>query len=107
VSSFGLGAQKSADGGVFSVNHFISAAPVPPAVKAKIASMGLERVAGSIYAAMPNSQTCMSTRDFWKVNGNSIIRLTGDEVDQGESIKAAPKNDPMGFMSSLMDDISW
>jgi len=100
VSSFGLGAQKSADGGVFSVNHFISAAPVPPAVKAKIASMGLERVAGNIYESP-------STRDFWKVKGNSIIKLVGDEVDNGESIQAAPKNDPMGFMGSLMDDIEF
>lgn len=100
VSSFGLGAQKSADSNAFSVNHFISSTPLPPALKQKIARMGLERVAGNVYE-------CPSTRDFWKVKGNSIIKLVGDEVDSGESIKAAPKNDPMGFMGSLMDDIEF
>lgn len=92
--SFGLGAQKSADSGTFTVNHFISAAPLAPEVKKKIASWGLKRVAGNIYS-------CPSTRDFWKVKGNSIVKLTGDEVDNGESIKAAPENDPMSFMGSF------
>ncbi len=100
TTGFGLGAQKSADSSVFSVNHFISATPVTPAVKQKIASMGLERVAGNIYE-------CPSTRDFWKVKGNSIVKLVGDEVDNGEKIVAAPKNDPRGFMGSVMDDIEF
>ena len=93
-SGFGLGAQKSADSGDFTVNHFISSAPLPLAVKAKIASMGLERVAGNVY-------TCPSSQDFWTVKGGKIKKLTGDEVDNGESIKSAPKNDPMGFMGSF------
>lgn len=100
VASFGLGAQKSADTNTFSVNHFISAAPVPPALKQKIASMGLERVAGNIYE-------CPSTRDFWKVKGNSIVKLVGDEVDNGESIQAADEGDPQGFLSHITDDIEF
>ena len=101
VTSFGLGAQKSADSNVFTVNHFISAAPMAPAVKVKIASLGLVRVSGNIYEAP-------STRDFWAVKGGKILKLTGDDVvDNGESIQAAPKNDPMGFMGSLMDDIEF
>jgi hypothetical protein len=99
ATTFGLGAQKSADSSVFTVNHFISSTPVPPALKQKIASMGLERIAGNIYESP-------STRDFWKVKGNSIIKLVGDEVDNGESIAAAPKNDPMGFMGAF-DDIEF
>ena len=97
---FGLGAQKAADGGVFTVNHFVSNAPLPPAVKAKIASMGLQRAAGNAYF-------CPSTRDFWAVKGNSIMKLVGDEVDQGESIQAADETDPQGFLGSVMGDIEF
>lgn len=100
TTGFGLGASKSADSNDFTVNHFISAAPVAPAVKAKIASVGLVRVAGNCY-------TCPSTRDFWAVKGNSIMRLTGDEVDNGESIQAADETDPQGFLGHIMDDIEW
>lgn len=100
VSGFGLGARKSADSNVFTVNHFISAAPVAPALKQKIASMGLERVAGNIYE-------CPSTRDFWKVKGNSIVKLVGDEVDNGEAIQAADEGNPQGFLSHIMDDIEF
>jgi len=100
TTGFGLGANKSADTNIFSMNHFISSTPVAPAVRQKIASMGLERVAGNVYE-------CPSTRDFWKVKGNSIVKLVGDEVDNGEKITAAPKSDPRGFMSSLMDDIEF
>jgi hypothetical protein len=96
ATSFGLGAQKSADGGVFSANHFVSSVPLPPEVKAKIASMGLERVAGNAYE-------CKSDRSFWEVKNGKIMKLVGDEVDAGQSIQAAPKNDPMGFMGSIMD----
>ncbi len=100
TAGFGLGAQKSTDTNTFSVNHFISSAPIPPTVKAKIASLGLVRVAGSIFE-------CPSTRDFWAVKGNSIMKLVGDEVDQGESIQAADEGDPQGSLSHFMDDISF
>ncbi len=100
TAGFGLGAQKSADTNTFSVNHFVSSAPMPPAVKAKIASMGLQRAAGNAYF-------CPSTRDFWAVKGNSIMKLVGDEVDQGESIQAADEGDPQGSLSHFMDDISF
>jgi|SRR5208282_1255793 len=99
ASGFGLGAGKSSDSGIFSVNHFITAS-VPPETQKKIASMGLERVAGNIYE-------CPSTRDFWKVKGNSIVKLVGDEVDNGEHIKAAPDENPMGFLGSVMGDIEF
>jgi hypothetical protein len=100
ATSFGLGAQKSADGGVFSANHFVSSVPPPPEVKAKIASLGLVRAAGNAYF-------CPSEKNFWLVKGRKIVRLTGDEVDNGESIQAANETDPQGFLAGVMDDISW
>jgi len=101
VASFGLGQSKEKVSGRFTLNTFISSVPLDPEVKQKIASLGLERVAGNIYE-------CPSTRDFWQVKGNKIIKLVGaDEVDNGESIVAAPRRNPTGFMSSVMDDIEF
>lgn len=100
TTGFSLGSQKTANDGVFTVNHFISTAPLASELKQKIASMGLERVAGNIYE-------CPSTRDFWKVKGTSIVKLVGDEVDNGEAIKAAPKSNPRGFLGAVLDDISF
>ena len=100
ASGFGLGAGKSSDSGIFSVNHFASSVPIPTVVKAKIASLGLVRVSGSVYE-------CPSTRDLWAVKGGKILKLTGDEVDQGESIQAAPDENPQRFLSSIMGDIEW
>ena len=80
-------------------NH---AASEPSAeTKRKIASMGLFRVAGNVYE-------CPSTQDFWQVTGGGkIVRLSGDEVDNGESIAAAPTDKPMEFLSSILDDLSF
>lgn len=101
VASVGIGIAKEKVSGNFNLNHFVSSVPVPPEVKAKIASMGLERVAGNVYE-------CPSTHDFWKVQGGKIKKLvSSDEVDNGESIVAAPRRNPQGFMSSVMGDIEF
>jgi len=70
--------------------------------KRKIASMGLTRCAGNVYEAP-------STKDFWQVSSDGGIRrlCSGDEVDNGESIAAAPKDQPMEFLSSILDDLSF
>jgi len=68
--------------------------------QSKIASMGLLRVAGNVYE-------CPSTKDFWQVAGGKIMRLSGDVVDNGESIQAAPQDKPMEFLSSILDDLSF
>jgi len=79
-------------------NH---AASEPSAeTKRKIASMGLIHCAGNVYE-------CPSTADFWKVSDGKIMRLSGDEVDNGESIAAAPTDKPMEFLSSILDDLSF
>ena len=98
ASAHGLGSTK--DSGIFSKNHYASSRPLSAEVKAKIASLSLQRVAGNVYE-------CPSTADFWKVKGNAIVRLTVDEVDNGESIPAAPKNQPMAFLNSILDDLDF
>ncbi len=92
-------AQPREEGRVIRRNHFSNATSVSLDVRTKIASMGLERVAGNVYA-------CPSKQDFWTVKGNKIIKLVVDEVDDGSSIAAAPSNDPMDFLTSVLDDLT-
>lgn len=83
-----------------SKNHLASDQSLSTSARKKIASMGLTRVAGNVYE-------CPSTQDFWKVQGNSIIRLSADEVSNGESIPAAPRNDSAGFLADILDDLTF
>lgn len=99
TESFGLGGTKTTET-VFSGNHFSSKTKLSSEVRQKLASMGLERVAGNIWESP-------STQDFWQVKGNKIVRLSGDEVDNGESITAAPSNQPLGFLSAMLDDLTF
>lgn len=69
-------------------------------VLCKAASMGLWRVAGNAFV-------CSSTRDFWKIRGNKIVRLVGDEVDNGDSLAAAPEDNPSGFLDDILGDLTW
>ena len=99
TTSFGLGGNASTES-VFSKNHFSSSNKISPEVKQKIASMGLQRVAGNAYI-------CESTQDFWKVTGNKVVRMTVDVVDNGESLASAPSNDPATFLAGILDDLTF
>lgn len=84
-----------------SQNHLASEATLPKSVKAKVASMGLNRVAGNVYESP-------STRDFWKVKGNDIVRLTkGSTVDNGEKIVAADPAAPQSFLDEILGDLTF
>lgn len=80
-----------------SANHFKQASEE---VRKKIASMGLVRRAGNIFE-------CPSTRDFWSVKNGKIVRLTVTEVDDGDRLKAAPRNNPGGFLTAVLDDLTF
>jgi hypothetical protein len=98
-TSFGLGGSKTTES-VFSKNHFSSETKLSTEVKSKIASMGLNRVAGNAYI-------CESDKDFWQVKGNKVVRLVVDEVDTGQSLSAAPSNDPANFLAGILDDLTF
>ena len=83
-----------------SANHMAKSASLPGDVKSKIASMGLVRRAGNIYE-------CPSTKDFWAVKGGKIMRLTVTEVDNGESLRAAPRKNPSGFLNAVLGDLTF
>ena len=60
----------------------------------------MRRIAGNVYE-------CPSTKDFWKVQGNRIVKLVGDEVSAGESIPAAPDDKPAAFLANILDDLEF
>jgi hypothetical protein len=98
-SSHGLGGSRQMNEQLSSAptEHFKTAS-VTPELRQKIEEMGLVRVAGNAYR-------CPSTRDFWAVKGGKVIRITVDEVDNGESIQAAPADAPGNFLSSILADL--
>jgi hypothetical protein len=97
-SQHGLGADKAED--ILRKNHFASATPIPRDVADFIDQYVMRRVAGNVYE-------CPSTKDFWKVQGNKIIKLVGNEVDNGESIPGAPDDRPQAFLAGILDDLEF
>lgn len=85
---------------IFSKNHFASMMVLPRDVQFEIDSLMMHRVAGNVYE-------CPSTKDFWKVQGNKIVKLVGNEVNQGESIQAAPSDTPSSFLAHILDDLEF
>ena len=101
AAAAGVGHRQDSERSITFRNHFASATPIPVSTRRKIASMGLQRVAGNIF-------TCESSRDFWAVTADGgIKRLCGGEVDNGESIPAAPKDQPLQFLESVLGDLSF
>jgi hypothetical protein len=67
----------------------------------KIASaLGLVKVAENLYE-------CPSSKDLWRVEGNKVIRLSSEEVDNGESMKAADPNAPDLFLAKVLEELEF
>lgn len=62
------------------------------------AAMGLIRVAGNVFE-------CPSSKDFWKVDGSKVIRLTSSEVDNDESLKPANTVNPSKFLKDILAEL--
>jgi hypothetical protein len=98
--SHGLGSRKDEKLTEPSKNHYKQATKLAPELQAKIASMDLVRVAG-------NSWVCPSSKDFWAVSNGKIKKITSDEVDNGETLGAAPADDPSSYLDDILGDLSW
>ena len=98
-AAHGLKGEKPGES-IFSKNHFASMMAIPRDVQFEIDSLMMRRVAGNVYE-------CPSTKDFWKVQGNRIVKLVGNEVNQGESIPAAPDDKPAAFLANILDDLEF
>jgi hypothetical protein len=85
---------------IFSKNHFASATPIPQGIQDYIDRFAMHRVAGNVFE-------CPSTKDFWKVQGNNIVRLVGKEVNEGDSIPAAPEDKPAAFLANILGDLEF
>jgi hypothetical protein len=97
-ASHGLGHEKSEN--IFAKNHFASSMAIPHDVQDMIDRYTMSRVAGNVYE-------CPSTKDFWKVQGNKIVKLVGNEVNQGESIPAASSDKPAVSLASWLDELEF
>jgi hypothetical protein len=80
-------------------NH-LSPLSMSKEVLRKAASLGLSRCAGNTFI-------CESTKDFWQVRGNRLVRLVGNEVDNGERLPAAPEDNPAQFMDDILGDLTF
>jgi hypothetical protein len=98
-TAHGLKGEKPGES-IFSKNHFASMMAIPRDVQFQIDEYMMRRVAGNVYE-------CPSTKDFWKVQGNRIVKLVGNEVNQGESIPAAPDDRPAAFLAHILDDLEF
>lgn len=72
--------------------------PVEESGVKKASAMGLIRIAGNMFE-------CPSTKDFWKVEGSKVIRLTSSEVDNDESLKPANTVNPSKFLKDILADL--
>jgi len=98
-TAHGLRGEKSNES-IFSKNHFASMMAIPRDIQFEIDSLMMRRVAGNVYE-------CPSTKDFWKVQGNKIVKLVGNEVNNAESIPAAPDDKPAAYLASILDDLEF
>jgi len=73
---------------------------IPASTLRKLASMGFERVAG-------NQFVCQSTKEFWQVKGNKLVRLVGNEVDAGDRLTAPKDDNPAEFLESILGDLTF
>jgi hypothetical protein len=85
---------------VFQKNHFASATAIPQNIQHYIDEYSMHRIAGNVYE-------CPSTKDFWKVQGNKIVKLVGNEVNAGESIPAASSDKPAISLAGWLDDLEF
>jgi hypothetical protein len=98
-TAHGLKGEKPNES-IFAKNHFASYMAIPRDVQFQIDDLMMRRVAGNVYE-------CPSTKDFWKVEGGVIKKMVGSEVDQGESIPAAPDDRPAAFLANILDDLEF
>ena len=73
--------------------------PSPYFIK-KAASMGFTHVAGNLFE-------CQSSKDLWKVKGGKILRLTGKEVDNKETVKPADFKNPSKFLRDILSELEF
>lgn len=85
--------------------HFLSR-PLPdfvsetPSGRKIAASLGLTKVAENMYV-------CPSTKDFWRVEGSRLIRMSKEEVDNQETLKGPENEAPDVFLAKLLDELEF
>ena len=75
-----------------------ASAEVPPSMLKIAKGMGLIRLAGNVFSKP-------ASKDFWKVDGDKIVRLVSSEVDLDESLEPTSTDDPEGHIASLLAEL--
>lgn len=66
----------------------------------KAAGMGLIRVAGNMFE-------CPSSKDFWRVDGDKVIRVSSVEVNLNEKLQPADSNNPDRYLEKLLSELEF
>jgi hypothetical protein len=54
-----------------------------------------------------NRYICPSSKDFWRIEGGKLIRMSATEVDNGETLPPADVNEPEAFLASLLQELEF
>jgi hypothetical protein len=96
---FSLGSERFEQEDEPSKNHF-SSGKISSEIQGQIDSMGLSRIAGNVFI-------CPSNKQFWSLRNGKLVRLTSQEVDNGEAIPSAPRNEPVNFLAKILGEIEF
>jgi len=75
-------------------------APVTAKIASKLQKLGFRLVAGNIFELPAKDE-------LWEVRGSSIVKLTGSEIDTGESLVAANADNPESSLQGFLYDLTF
>jgi hypothetical protein len=81
-------------------SNFFRQASITPSLAKEIKAKGLVRVAG-------NHLTCVSTKDFWAIKGGKLVRISKQEVDNGDTLAPADVHSLRGSAHNFLDDFTF
>jgi hypothetical protein len=99
MRAFGVGSSREASQIATPSNNHAKVAGITK-IAAEAKARGFRRVAGNTFI-------CESTKDFWGVKGDKLVRLTIQEVDNGERIDPGPVDRPQNFMNEVLGEIEF
>jgi hypothetical protein len=77
-----------------------SEAQVNPKIASRLSKMGFRHLAGNVFE-LP------SKNELWEVRGGSIVKLTGSEIDAGETLVSADSENPESSLQNFLYDLTF
>lgn len=79
-------------------NHFKTSS-LTDKLEREISRLNLHRVAGNVFV-------CPSTKNFWEIKNGTILRISKEEVENNESVQAAPSDNPEEFLDEVLSGLT-